>query len=65
MAGSQENASGSLAQADNMASSRGGQNAILADEELLDTVGSTNLSNQLNDLGVPVTAITTNDEEGA
>ena len=40
-----------------MAGSWGGENAIVADDELLDTVGGTNLRNQLDDLGVPVTTI--------
>jgi hypothetical protein len=35
----------------------------LADEELLDAVCGTNLGDQLNDLGIPVAAITANDEE--
>lgn len=46
-----------------MAGSRCGQNTVLADEKLLDAVCSTNLGNQLNDLGVPEAAIATNDEE--
>lgn len=41
------------------------QNAILSDHELLDTVCSTNLRNQLRNLWVPVASITTNDEEGS
>lgn len=48
-----------------MAGSGCGQNAVLADEQLLDTVCSTDLCDQLDDLGVPVTAITTNNQEGA
>lgn len=48
-----------------MAGSGCGQDAILADQKLLDTVGSTNLGDQLNDFGVPETTITTNDEESA
>lgn len=63
MAGSQENTTSGLALADDMASSGSGQNAVLADEQLLDTVGGTNLGNQLDDLGVPEATITTNDEE--
>lgn len=46
-----------------MASSRGRQNTVLADEELLDTIGSADLGNQLDDLGVPVAAITADDEK--
>lgn len=65
MAGSQENTTGSLSLADDVAGSGCGQDAVLADEELLDAVCRTNLGNQLNDLGVPETAIATNDEERA
>jgi hypothetical protein len=39
--------------------------AVLTDQELLHAIGSTNLGNGLSDLGVPVTAITTNNEERA
>jgi hypothetical protein len=45
-----------------MRGSGGAENAILANDELLDTVCGTNLCNGLGDLGVPVTAVTTNDE---
>lgn len=62
MAGSQQDASGSLADANDMAGRRSGKNSILADDELLDTVGGTDLGNQLDDLGVPEPAITTNDK---
>lgn len=62
--GSEEDTTGSLALADDVAGSRGRQNTVLADQQLLDSVGSTNLGNQLDHLGVPVTAIATNDEEG-
>lgn len=47
-----------------MAGSGRGQNTVLADKELLDAVGSANLGNQLDHLGVPETTITTDDEEG-
>lgn len=63
MTGRQKNTTSSLAKADDMASSRGRQNTVLADEELLDTVGSADLGNQLDNLGVPVAAITADDEE--
>lgn len=46
-----------------MACSGSGQDTVLTDEQLLDAVCGTNLGNQLDDLGVPVAAITTNDEE--
>jgi hypothetical protein len=38
---------------------------MLADQKLLDTVGSSNLGNQLNDLRVPVSSITANDQEAS
>ena len=41
----------------------GRKNAILSDEELLDAVSGTDLGNQLNDFGVPVASITSNDKE--
>lgn len=41
------------------------ENAILTDHQLLDTVRSTDLCNQLHDLGVPISSITANDEESA
>lgn len=65
MASGQEDAASGLALANDMAGGRGGQNAILADDELLDTVGNANLGDQLDDFGIPVPAITANDEEGA
>lgn len=63
VAGSQEDTSGSLAKANDMTGSGSGENAVLADDELLDAVGGTNLGNQLDHLRVPVSAIATNDEE--
>lgn len=63
MAGRQENATGGIALADEVARCRGRQDAILADQELLDTVGSTDLGDQLDDLGVPEPAITADNEE--
>lgn len=63
--GSQENTTSSLSLANDMAGSWCGQNTVLADEELLDAVSSTNLGDQLNDLGIPETTVTTNDEERA
>jgi hypothetical protein len=43
-----------------MASRWCAENAFLADQQLLDAIGSANLRNQLRDLGVPVPTITTN-----
>lgn len=63
MTGSQEDTSGSLAQTNDMAGSGSREDTILTDEEFLDTIASTNLGNELDDFRVPVTAITTNDEE--
>lgn len=48
-----------------MAGGGGGEDAVLTDEKLLDAVGSSDLGDQLDDLGVPVAAITTDDEERA
>jgi hypothetical protein len=39
------------------------ENAVLSDQELLDTVCGTDLGDQLSDFWVPVTTITSNDEE--
>lgn len=63
VAGSQKNTASGLPLADDMAGSRCGQNAVLADEQLLDTVCGTDLCDQLDDLGVPVPAVTTNNQE--
>lgn len=63
MTGSQENATSRLPLADDMAGGGCGQNAVLADEELLDAVCGTNLGNNLDDLRVPETAVTANDKE--
>lgn len=65
VAGSQEDTASSLPLADDMAGSGSGQNAVLADEQLLDTIGGTDLCDQLDNLGVPVPAITANNQEGA
>lgn len=50
--------------ADDVTRSGGTENAILADDELLDAVRRTNLGNQLDNFRVPVSAITTDDETG-
>lgn len=39
--------------------------AILTEDKLLDTVCRTDLNDQLHDLGIPVSAISTNDQEAA
>lgn len=64
VAGGQEDTAGSLALADEVAGSRRRQDAILADQELLDAVCCTDLGDQLDHLGVPVPPITANDKEG-
>jgi hypothetical protein len=63
MAGSQQDTASGLAYADDVASSRCAEDAILADQQLLDTVGGTDLGDQLSHFGIPVTTITT-DHEG-
>ena len=64
MTGSQEDTTSGLPLADDMAGSGCGQNAVLADEQLLDAVCGTDLCDQLNDLRIPVPAIATNNQEG-
>jgi hypothetical protein len=45
-----------------MAGSGSRKDTVLADDELLDSVCSTNLGNELDNLGVPVATIATDDE---
>ena len=63
VAGGQEDAAGGFADADDMAGSRCAKNAILSDDQLLDAICSTDLCNQLHNLWVPISSITTNDKE--
>lgn len=65
VAGGEEDTTGGLPDADQVAGSGGGHDAILADEELLHAVGRSDLCNDLGDLGVVETAITTDDEGSA
>jgi hypothetical protein len=65
MAGRQEDTTSGAMLADDMAGSRSGQDAVLADQELFDAVCRSDLCNQLDDLRVPVTAVAANDEKGA
>lgn len=65
VAGGEQDTAGSVADTNDIAGSGSAENAILADNELLDAVRSSDLSDQLNDLRVPVSAITTNDEGAA
>jgi hypothetical protein len=65
VAGSQQDTAGSFPYPNDMAGCGCAENAILTDQQLLDTVGGANLGNQLSDLWVPVAAITADDEDGA
>lgn len=65
VAGSQEDTARCLSDSDEMAGRGRAHDAILADQQLLDTVRSTNLGNGLGDFRVPVAAITAHDEERA
>ena len=62
MARGQEDSARGLTHADHMARGRRAENAALADDELADAIGSTNLCNQLRDLWVPVAAVAANDQ---
>jgi hypothetical protein len=63
--GSEEDTTGRLPYPDDVAGGGCAHDAILTDEELLHAIRSTHLGDGLGDLGVPVTAITTDDEECA
>jgi hypothetical protein len=65
MTGREENTSRSFANADDMAGSWSAQNTIVSDNELLDTIGSSNLGNQLSHLWIPVSAVTANDQSAS
>lgn len=65
MAGSQQDTTGCVSYPDNVAGSGSAQNAIMADDELLDAIASADLGNQLCDLGVPVASITADDQCGS
>lgn len=65
VAGGEQDTTSGLADTDDIARSRSAQNAILTDDELLDAVRRADLGNQLRDLGVPVSAITADDESAA
>jgi hypothetical protein len=62
VAGRQQDTAGSFPYPDDVAGCGCAEDAILTDKQLLDTVGGTNLGNQLSDLRVPVAAVTANDE---
>lgn len=63
MTGSQENTTGGFPPADEVTRSWGTEDAILANNELLHAIGSTNLGDLLDDVGVVVATIATDDEE--
>jgi hypothetical protein len=63
--GCEQDATSRFPLANDMARSWGTQDAIMADQELLDAIGSTNFGDFLNDLRVVVSAITANDKERA
>ena len=62
---SQEDTTRRLAYPDDVTGGGCAHDSVLADEKLLNAIGSAHLGDGLGDLGVPVTAITTNDEERA
>lgn len=64
MAGSEQDTTGSFSLADKMAGSWGTEDAVLADQKLLDAICSTDLCNCLYDLRVVVATVTANNEEG-
>lgn len=65
MTGSQQNATSSFALSDDMTGCWCAQDTILTDQKLLDSVRSSNLGYQLDNLGVPVSAITADDQEAS
>lgn len=65
MTGSQQNTTCGLFHADHVAGGGRAQKSILTNDQLLHAVRSADLRDLLNNLGVEVAAITTNDQEGA
>ena len=65
MRGGQQNSSSSSPLADDMAGSGCTEDSVLTDKNLLDAVCGSDFGDELDDLGVVVTAVTTNNEEGA
>jgi len=61
----QEDPSSRFADPNDVARGRSRENAILTDKQLLDSIRSPNLRNQLCNLGIPVTTVASDDEEGA
>ena len=64
MTSCEEDTTGGLLDADQVAGGGCGEDTILTDQELLHAVCRANLCDNLGDLWVPVPAITANDEEG-
>ncbi len=62
MACSQEDSAGGFPLADDMAGGGCGEDAILADDELLDAVCRANLGDVLNDFGIPVASVDADDK---
>jgi hypothetical protein len=60
--GGQQDTTSGLTNADQVACSGGAENAILADQQLLNTVGSADLGDLGDHLRVVVATITTNDD---
>lgn len=65
VAGGQQDATGGFPYPDDMARSRSAEDAVLADDKLLDAICSANLGDQLCDLGVPVASVTADDQSRA
>jgi hypothetical protein len=64
MTSRQQDAARGFPLANDMAGGRGREDAVLADEQLLDAVAGTDLGDQLDDFGVPVATVAADDEEG-
>lgn len=65
MTGSEQDSTSSLSFPDDMAGGRRAQYAVLSDQNLLNSVCSANLSNQLYHLWVVESSIASNDKEAA
>lgn len=61
----QKNTARGISLSDDMAGGRGGENAILADQELLHPICRTDLGYKLHDLWIVVPAISSNDQEAS
>jgi hypothetical protein len=63
MTGSKQDSTSCLSLPDDVTSSGCAHDTVLTEQQLLDTICSTNLCNELHDLWVVVTAISSNDKE--